>query len=391
MSKNKITLHKPPLFFENLNTDKRIIINQGGTSSGKTYTILDVLFILATREQNQVITVVGQDIPNLKKGAYRDAKQIWSNSPLYRETIAKPNETDRLFTCHNGSVIEFNSYQDEQDAKSGKRDYLFVNEADGIQYPIYFQLEIRTRKKVYIDYNPTARFWAHDMVGKPDVKLIISDHRNNPYLTPEQHQRIEEIKDKELWKVYARGLTGKLEGQIYTDWSLVDEMPDQYKKRWIGLDFGFTNDPTAIIDVMLSEGELWLNEIEYTTGMLNSRIIDSITRNELHTHEIIADCAEPKSIAELKAQKLKVEPARKGPDSILNGIDILKRYHLNVTRQSTNLRKELTAYKWKTDKNGHPTNEPIDSYNHLLDALRYVALNKLSIKPQSGGIRKISY
>jgi phage terminase large subunit len=391
MNNNPITLTKPPLFFENLNTDKRIVINQGGTSSGKTYTILDVLFILATQEKNQVITVVGQDIPNLKKGAYRDARQIWSNSPLYQQWIEKPNETERLFHCHNGSVIEFNSYHDEQDAKSGKRDYLFVNEADGIPYPIYWQLQARTRKKIYIDYNPTARFWAHDMVGQPEVKLIISDHRNNPYLTLEQHQRVEEIKDKELWKVYARGLTGKLEGQVYTDWSLVDELPEQYKKRWIGLDFGFTNDPTSIIEVRLHQGQLWLHEVEYSTGMLNSDIAACIKQHQLHALDIVADSAEPKSIAELRSHKLKVEPAQKGPDSILNGIDIVKRYHLNVTRTSLNLRRELTAYRWKPDRYGSPTNQPIDAYNHLLDPLRYIALNKLREKKAGTGIKRISF
>jgi len=385
------TSSKPPLFFENKDSKERVNINQGGTSSGKTYTIMDLLFCIGMEEAEQVITVVGQDIPNLKKGAYRDAKKIWGDSKVYQQWYGKPNETERIFTCINGSIIEFNSYQDEQDAKSGKRDYLFVNEANGISYQIYWQLQQRTKKKVFIDYNPTFRFWAHDIMSEPNTKVIISDHRNNPYLTLEQHERIESISDKELFKVYARGLTGKIEGLVYTNWILVDEMPKDYKKRFTGIDFGFTNDPTAIIDVRLSNGELWLDEYEYRTGMLNSDISKTIKEFGIERIETVADSAEPKSIAELKTYGIRIEGAVKGADSIKNGIDILKRYHLNVTKRSKNIRKELLSYKWKVDRDGNLTNEPIDNFNHSLDPVRYVALNKLNNKPIAKGIRKISY
>jgi len=385
------TSTKPPLFFENKDSKERTNINQGGTSSGKTYTIMDLLFCIGMEEEEQVITVVGQDIPNLKKGAYRDAKKIWSDSKVYQQWYGKPNETERIFTCLNGSIIEFNSYQDEQDAKSGKRDYLFVNEANGISYQIYWQLATRTKKKIFIDYNPTFRFWAHDIASEINTKVIISDHRHNPYLTREQHERIEGIQDKELFKVYARGLTGKIEGLVYTNWSLVDEMPKDYKKRFTGIDFGFTNDPTAIIDVRLSGGELWLDEYEYRTGMLNSDIAKTIKEFGIERVETIADSAEPKSIAELKTHGIRIEGAVKGADSIKNGIDILKRYHLNVTKRSKNIRKELLSYKWKVDRDGNLTNEPINNFNHSLDPVRYVALNKLNNKPIAKGIRKISY
>jgi phage terminase large subunit len=389
--KTKSTSNKPPLFIENYTSDKRVNINQGGTSSGKTYTIVDLLFCMGMESSNQVFTIVAQDIPNLKKGAYRDAKNIWSNSELYQQWYKKPNETERIFACRNGSIIEFNSYQDEQDAKSGKRDYLFVNEANGIDYKIYWQLAIRTRKKIFIDYNPTARFWAHDLISDKDARLIISDHRSNPYLTKEEHQRIESISDKELFKVYARGCTGQITGLVYTNWKLVDEMPKDYKKRFTGIDFGFTNDPTAIIDVRLSEGELWVDEYEYRTGMLNSDIAKVIKENGISLIDTVADSAEPKSIAELRTYGIKIEGAEKGADSIKNGIDILKRYKINITKRSTNIRKEILSYKWKIDRDGNLTNEPIDNFNHSLDPLRYVALNKLNNKPVSKGIRKISY
>lgn len=377
---NQILISKPPLFYEIYYAKERIIRLQGGTASGKTYTTLDYFFCVAMEEPNQVITVAGQDIPNLKKGAFRDAKRLWSESDLYKANFSKPNETDRVFTCNNGSLIEFSSFADEQDAKSGKRDYLFVNEANGIDYRIYWQLSIRTKKKVIIDYNPTFRFWAHDITGE-DVKFIISDHRHNPYLTQEQHDRIEGIKDEELFKVYARGITGRIEGLIYTNWQMVDTMPNEFKKRWIGVDFGFANDPTTVIDVRLSEGELWIDEIEYKSGMLNSEIVSVLNDNDLKQFDIIADSAEPKSIAEIKTHHFRIEGANKGADSVKIGIDVLKRYRMNITKRSTNIKKELLSYKWKVDKKtGETLNEPIDDFNHSLDAIRYVALNRLLVK-----------
>lgn len=374
------------IYQANLEAKESIIVNQGGTSSGKTYSIMQLLFTLAMMTSMQVITVVGQDVPNLKKGAYRDAKTIYQKSAYLQKWFSKPNESDRIFTCINGSVIEFTSYQDEQDAKSGKRDYLFVNEANGISYAIYRQLAIRTRKKIFIDYNPTSRFWVHEeLIGRSNVLLIISDHRHNPFLSDEEHAKIEAIDDPEFFKVYARGKTGKLQGLVYPNWNIVEEMPKIYKRRWIGLDFGFVNDPTAMIDVRLSSGELWLDELIYEKGMLNSDIArEASAQGITRAYEIVADSAEPKSIAELQAYGFKVEAAMKGPDSVSSGIDILKRYKINITRRSANIRDEIMKYRWKVDKNDKPTNTPIDMFNHALDAVRYVGLNKLQVRKPKG-------
>ncbi len=363
----------------NSEVKKKYAINQGGTSSGKTFAILQLLFVIATTQPNLVITVAGQDIPNLKKGAYRDACTIYNSNEDFKNWFYRPNQTDRIFTCINGSIIEFSSFSDEQDAKSGKRDFLFINEADGIPYEIVWQLCIRTRIRVFMDYNPTTRFWVHNkFIGRNDVQLIISDHRHNPFLSKEMHDEIESIEDTELFKVYARGLTGKLQGLIYNNWTICERMPEIYKSRWIGLDFGFVNDPTALIDVRLSEGKLWIDELCYEKNMLNSDIITEINENNIQRVDIVADSAEPKSIAEIANKRIKIEAALKGPDSVKNGIDILRRYNLNVTRRSTNVRKELLSYMWKKDKKtGEHLNEPIDKFNHSMDAVRYVALNKL--------------
>lgn len=172
------------LFGQNYNTDAHVIVNQGGTSSGKTFAIEQVLFCLACENPKQIITIVGQDIPNLKAGALRDAQKIYTESAVLKARVKNFNKTDRIFEFYNGSIIEFKSYTDAQDAKSGKRDYLFINEANGINYAIYSELALRTRKRIYIDYNPNNTFWVHEQVlGRPNVQLIISDHRHNPSLT----------------------------------------------------------------------------------------------------------------------------------------------------------------------------------------------------------------
>ena len=369
---------------------KKICVNQGGTSSGKTYSIEQLLAKIAvecSRYKHKVITVVGQDIPNLKKGALRDFQNIVSSSQILQSAIKSYNKTDRTYTLNNGFLIEFNSYSDWQDAKSGKRDYLFINEANGISLRVYEQLALRTEHNIFIDYNPDAEFWVHsNLIGKPDVGLIISDHRHNTFLSPETHAKIEAIDDPELWKVYARGLTGKLEGVIFR-YDVIPNVPEGMRKVGTGLDYGFTNDPTAVIDVYCNGGDLVLDELIYDTGLVNvpvagvnaPNISDRMLEEGLIMSEadIVAESAEQKSNQELRNAGWHVEDARKGPDSVRNGIDLMKRYKIKVTARSSNLKKELNTYKWRQNKNGDFLNEPVDFRNHLIDAARYVCLNRL--------------
>lgn len=376
------------------NTDKaaRVCVNQGGTSSGKTYTIMQVLIYMALIEAGSITTVVGQDLPNLKVGALRDAKTILAGSE-WLAGYFNVHESEHYLQCKNNSIIEFKSYNDEQDAKNGKRDYLFVNEANGIPYEIYWQLAIRTRKKIWIDYNPSERFWVHNEVkGRQGVKMIISDHRGNPFLSKEEHERIESIEDKELWKVYARGLTGKLSGVIFPNFRIVDSMPerDSWKVQGYGLDFGFTNDPTALVHCVIAHGELWTDLEIYETGLTNPMIAEKTKEAGItKADQIIADSAEPKSITELRNAGLWVIPTVKGKDSIMVGIDILHRYKWNVTRRSVGLIEELQSYKWKKDRDGKKTNIPIDKYNHAIDATRYFALMRLNVKRLGGAKARI--
>jgi phage terminase large subunit len=371
------------VFRHNYNTTAHTVVNQGGTSSGKTYSILQVLFALAAGETS-VITVVGQDIPNLKAGALRDAVKIHKTSKVLMRNIKNYNKTERVFEFNNGSVIEFKSYADAQDAKSGKRDYLFLNEANGIKWDVYTELALRTRKRIYIDYNPNSEFWVHEnLIGTPGVQLIISDHRHNPFAEESIRKKVEALKDVdiELWKVYARGLTGKITGLVFNNWYICEAIPDDAKLLAAGLDFGFTNDETGCLLVYRQNGELWVEEMFYQTGLTNTDVGKKLKEAGISKNtEIIADSSEPKSIEELQRLGWYITGAKKGADSVSNSIDILKRYKINVTRASVNLRKELGKYKWKVNRAGKTTNQPIDACNHLIDPLRYVALHKLKIE-----------
>lgn len=268
------------LYDANMSDDYRTFVNQGGTSSGKTYTLMQVLFTHAMNERGAVITVCGQDLPNLKVGALRDAKTI-INASDWMQQFFKVNESGSFITGINGSVIEYKSYENAQDAKSGKRDYLFINEANGIPYEIYWQLAMRTRKKVYLDYNPSARFWVHDeVVWREGTRLIISDHRGNPFLTKEEHDRIEGISDPELWKVYARGATGQITGLVLTNWDIVDAMPAAHERKMTvyGMDFGFSCFRGDTL-IMCKDGEKPIKDVTINDYVLTRKGYRKVRKN----------------------------------------------------------------------------------------------------------------
>jgi len=362
------------LYEANLNAKEDLIINQGGTSSGKTYSIMQVLFTIAISQESVNILVVGQSIPNLKVGAMTDAQTIIDSSEELQACIVNFNKTDRLYTFKSGSQLQFKSFNDFQDAKSGKRDYTFFNEINGIPKPIFDEIHMRTRLKTWVDYNPNEEFYIHDYIGQKNVKFIRSWHEHNPFLSSKIRDKIESLKDVdiELWNVYARGKTGKIEGLIFRDWKEANEIPVGAEYIGSSIDFGFTNDPTASADIWMSDGELWIEEKLYRTGLTNQDIYKLLD----DSNKYVADSAEPKSIEELRRMGMRVEPALKGKDSVNTGIDILKRYRLNLI--GSNLVKEFKSYKWKTDRlTNKPINEPVDFMNHLIDGIRYVALNKL--------------
>lgn len=365
------------LFEANYNATEPIVVNQGGSSSGKTVCILQVLAIRAIQEPGAIITVCGQDIPNLKRGALRDFQQYVLCDDKILSKIMNYNKSERIYTFTNGSIIEFESYDDEQDAKNGKRDYLFINEAQGTPYNVYSQLQIRTKRQTFIDYNPSAEFWVHEKIlTLPDTKrrLIISDYRHNPFCPQSIVENIQALKDidPDLWKVYGRGLTGKIEGLIYPKWNMVDEMPEG--EYVYGLDFGF-NHPTALIRGLVDTDNmcLYLDEVVYESKLITQELIDRLDAAEVNQNApIYADAARPETIEEIYRAGYNIEKADK---AVWDGINKMKSFKIYVTKSSTNLIKELRSYKWKVDKTGKSLEEPVKFLDDALDAARYLVWN----------------
>lgn len=381
--------------YRSLKSTNPINVQQGGSSSGKTYGILQYLFKVGSENKNEVITVVAEDVPSLKSGAYRDALNILADDKVLSEWYPKEgrNKTDRLLKSLSGTVIEFKSFQDEYDARSGKRDRLFINEANAIKYGIFEQLSLRTNKQTIIDFNPSASFWAHEhLYGRDDVAWNVSTFRDNDFINPNIKNKIlsyeptpENIArgtaNEYRWKVYGLGEVGRLEGLVFPDFQVSSEFPEEYKWRVFGMDFGFTNDPTTLIEIRYAHGSLYWKEHIYETGLTNPDIGKLLSSMDIVRGEkIVADSAEPKSIEELKRLGYPVIGAVKGADSINQGIDAIKRYPLYIHSQSKNLIEEFSSYLWAKDKDGKPTNKPIDKFNHGIDAGRY-GLSLKILKP----------
>jgi phage terminase large subunit len=369
-----------PIFEWNIRSTKQVVVNQGGTSSGKTYSLLQVLACKAAEQPNQVITIVGQDIPNLKAGAIRDFESILNND-FFRSMIKSINITNREYRFHNGSIMEFKSFDNEQDAKSGKRDYLFMNEANGIPYSIYDQLQIRTTKQVFIDYNPTFAFWVHDkLIGTENVELLISNYTHNPFLKDSIKEKIEQLKDIDpnKWRVYGLGMTGQVEGAVFPAVNWIPKLPtDNIKKSCYGMDFGYTNDPTTLVRCVLSQGQLYGELLLYKTGLTNQDIAKEFERLGVkkglrNGALVMADSAEPKSIKELRNLNYRVKGCKKGADSIRSGIDNIKSYGAVNLVSNELWKQEQQKYVWKVDrKDGKALNKPLDQFNHIWDAYRY--------------------
>lgn len=376
----------PYVYIENLKAwlnGYRLIANKGGTRSGKTYSLISLFTTIALgNPKKRVIDVVSESLPHLKRGAIYDIDDILSNEGLVEGIDYEKNETDHIYTFNTGTKIRFFSADNWGKVKGSRRDILFINECNRIGYEIYRQLSVRTTECIFLDWNPDAEFWYElkGLQSREGTIEIHSTYKNNPFLTEQQITEIESnMDDENWWKVYGLGLTGRPVGIIYSRWCQVENIPPTAKIVGRGLDFGFSNDPTAIVDVYLHEGKLWIDERCYDKGLTNDKIADRLRDKDC---DVIADSAEQKSIREIYNFGIrKIEPSVKGPDSVRSGIQIVQRYELCVTKRSLNLIRELRNYKWKENKmTGDITNEPIDKFNHALDALRYVALNKLAEK-----------
>lgn len=351
----------------------RIIAHQGGTRSGKTYSIIQLLIGLALKSKIH-ISVVSCAFPHLRRGALRDWRLLMEEAELYDEESHVKSEDTYHFP--NGSIMEFFSVDNALKVRGPGRDILFVNEANLINRDTFFQLLLRTRNNVIIDYNPADEYhWIYDdVLTREDCKFIKTTYKDNPFLPKEQIEEIERLQKigGHYWEVYGLGNVGRAEGLIYPNHEIFnDELPDT-KIKGYGLDFGFSSDPTALIQVHADNNNTWEKEIIYETGLTNSDLISKMKALGVPKNKVIyADSAEPQRIEEIKRAGFMIRPVTKGRDSIKMGIDSLQRKKRHIHKTSINLIKEIKSYSWQQDKDGKATNNPISFNDHAQDAVRY--------------------
>ena len=377
MAENYITtaLKKlTPLFL----SKKQYLVEQGGTSGGKTYPTLMLITSWLQAHSDKLWTVVGIDYRHLRDGAIRDFKNIMKNAEIWEPE--RWSSTEKTYTFGNGSQLQFLSV-DTMGAHGSRRDGLFVNEANAISYQTFDQLATRTREKVIIDYNPSAEFWAHTELLKKhreDCDFIILTYKDNEALSERERANIERHKPKQgeepsnWWVVYGLGQIGSLEGNVYSGWRKATD--DDYKKAKLiryGLDFGFSNDETALVGIWRKEsGELIAQELIYKTNILGSQYGDELRRAGVDPSVlIVADAARPEIIAEIKAQGFRIVGADKNAGSVLRGIDRVKQEQ--IIYDGKDIEREYLSYAWRTKRSGEVLDEPQDGNDNIMDALRY--------------------
>ena len=359
---------------------KRVKIIQGGTSAGKTFGILPILIDKATKNPNIEISVVAESIPHLRRGALKDFLNIMKWTGRYFEQ--RFNKSFLRYEFANGSYIEFFSADDSSKLRGARRDILYINECNNVDFNSYNELSIRTKKEIYLDFNPANEFWVHtELKDEGDSDFLILTYRDNEALDERIVKEIEKNKLKantssyweNWWRVYGEGLVGMLEGVVFSNWKVIDKIPAEARLLGYGIDFGYSVDPSSIIEVYNYNGERILNEICYETGLVNTDIAKKLQKTVI----AYADSSEPKSIEEIRRTGQVIKGVRKGADSINFGIQIMQSQSYLVTSKSSNLIKELRAYCWDKDRTGKQLNKPTDSLNHAVDAVRYHEMESL--------------
>ena len=375
------------------NLTKRIRAVTGGTGASKTISILIWLidYCQSPQNKNKLATVVSESYPHLEKGAMLDFSNIMKDRGYWKDEAW--HGTKHTYTFETGNKLEFFSVDTYGKAHGPRRDILFVNECNNLAFNIVDQLIVRTRGIVWFDWNPVAEFWFYtEMLGRrDDIDFITLTYLDNEALDIITVQEIESHRNNlAWWQVYGLGQLGQLEGRIYTNWGIIDEVPKEARLVRYGLDFGYTNDPTASDAVYVWNGAFILDEVIDQKGLSNRQIADLYLN--MNRAMIVADSAEPKSIDEISSYGLNIIGSQKGKDSVNQGIQYVQAQKIFITKRSINTLKEYRNYLWITDKDGKVINEPSPIWNHHMDDIRYGLESLKAIEPSKpqiefGGIK----
>ena len=351
----------------------RYLILYGGSSSSKTISILQWLTLYALKYPNKRITVSSESLPIIKKTIFPDWK-LHVMGAIFDEKCM--NKTEMVYTFPNGSVFNFIPADDDARWHGLRQDVCYFDELYYINRKIYDQADIRTADKLISSFNPVSPFWVQEVFDDLNTAVLHSTYKDNQFVSQPIKDALEKrIKtDQNFYNVYVLGKFGSYEGVIFQEnkhWSITDEFPQDYSKRILAIDFGFSVDPATCVDVRYSNGEIWLDEVFYDKGMTNADIYEKLVHTGNHKEFIIGDSAEPKSIVELQLLGVDIDGSMKGKDSINAGIQLMQQFKINVTRDSIHLIKELRNYKWAEDRQGEQLTKPIDNFNDCIDASRY--------------------
>jgi phage terminase large subunit len=351
---------------------KKVRAVSGGTSASKTISIILYLIHRAQSDtQATLSSIISESMPHLKRGALRDFENIMKEHHYWKDQ--NWNVTDKIYTFETGSRIEFFSADQPDKLRGGRRDRAFINEANNVPLEAFDEIEVRTKEFIFLDWNPVSEFWFYTEVlpRRTDVEFITVTYKDNEALSPEIVASIEQRKDRlAWWNVYGLGLLGEAEGRVFTGWATIDSIPHEARLERYGVDFGYSNDPTAIVALYWYNGGYIVDEVCFQKGLSNKQIADILAN--LPRSLVVADSAEPKSIDEIRMYGITIVPAQKGPGSIQQGIQSVQAQKMSVTKQSVNILKEYRNYMWVKDKKtARIVNEPDDIWNHSMDAIRY--------------------
>jgi len=370
---------------------RRIRVIQGGTSASKTISVLLYLIGMAQTDKTPTLTsIVSESIPHLKRGVIRDFKKILGEHGYWRDD--NWNATDSIYTFETGSQIEFFSTDNGDKLRGARRDRTFMNEANNNSFDAFEQLEVRTKEFIIVDYNPTVEFWVHtDLIGKrSDVDFIILTYKDNEACPPEIVASIEQRKNRKgWWQVYGEGQLGEVEGRIYKGWEIIESVPHEAKLIRYGLDFGYTNDPSALIALYSYNGGYIIDERLYLKGQSNKNLSDVILAQDEHAL-VVADSSEPKSIDEIKSYGVSIVGAKKRKENVGGkksynawAIEKVQELKISITQRSVDTLREYRTYLWATDRDGRIINEPEGGNDHALDAVKYAIISLIDSTPDS--------